>query len=420
MGILIKGALVDGERKDILIEGNRIERIAPEISGAHEVIEAEGLLAVPSFVNGHTHAAMTLLRGYADDMPLRRWLQEKIWPIEAQMTEEDVYWGTKLACLEMIKTGTTFFNDMYWHWRGVARAVEEMGIRAAVSAVFIDLFDPSKTREQIRLNERLLEESSSFSSRVIFTLGPHAIYTVSEEGLKWCARFAEENGLLVHIHLSETQEEVQYCLKEHGVRPVRYLERIGFLGPEVVAAHCVWLDEEEMEILRDHGVKVVHNPVSNMKLAVGDVFPYRELRERGITLSLGTDGPSSNNNLDLLESVKFAALLQKHHLRDPEALQAEEALGLITWEGAEAFGLGCGRLQEGRWADIALLDLKAPPLVPHFHEASDLVYAADGSCVDTLICDGRILMRGRRVEGEEEIVEEARRVAYQLVARAKG
>ncbi len=420
MGILIKGALVDGERKDILIEGNRIERIAPEISGAHEVIEAEGLLAVPSFVNGHTHAAMTLLRGYADDMPLRRWLQEKIWPIEAQMTEEDVYWGTKLACLEMIKTGTTFFNDMYWHWRGVARAVEEMGIRAAVSAVFIDLFDPSKTREQIQLNERLLEESSSFSSRVIFTLGPHAIYTVSEEGLKWCARFAEENGLLVHIHLSETEEEVQYCLKEHGVRPVRYLERIGFLGPKVVAAHCVWLDEEEMEILRDHGVKVVHNPVSNMKLAVGDVFPYRELRERGITLSLGTDGPSSNNNLDLLESVKFAALLQKHHLRDPEALQAEEALGLITWEGAEAFGLGCGRLQEGRWADIALLDLKAPPLVPHFHEASDLVYAADGSCVDTLICDGRVLMRGRKVEGEEEIVEEARRVAYQLVARAKG
>ncbi|RLA96359.1 MAG: amidohydrolase, partial [Deltaproteobacteria bacterium] len=325
MGILIKGALVNGERKDILIEGNRIERIAPEISGAHEVIEAEGLLAVPSFVNGHTHAAMTLLRGYADDMPLRRWLQEKIWPIEARMTEEDVYWGTKLACLEMIKTGTTFFNDMYWHWRGVARAVEEMGIRAAVSAVFIDLFDPSKTREQIRLNERLLEESSSFSSRVIFTLGPHAIYTVSEEGLKWCARFAEENGLLVHIHLSETEEEVQYCLKEHGVRPVRYLERIGLLGPEVVAAHCVWLDEEEMEILRDHEVKVVHNPVSNMKLAVGDVFPYRELRERGITLSLGTDGPSSNNNLDLLESVKFAALLQKHHLRDPEALRAEEA-----------------------------------------------------------------------------------------------
>jgi len=415
---LIRGATVRGEKRDILIDGNRIARIAPKIEDpASEVIEARGMIAVPAFVNGHTHAAMTLLRGYADDMPLREWLEKKIWPIEAKMTEEDVYWGTKLACLEMIKTGTTFFNDMYWHWRGVARAVEEMGIRAAVSAVFIDLFDVRRRLEQQRLNEELYRESRAFSERVIFSLGPHAIYTCSEEALRWCADFARDHGLPVHIHLSETRQEVEDCLRDHGVRPVEYLERIGFLGPNVVAAHGVWLSEREMEILADRGVKVVHNPVSNMKLAVGGVFPYRELRSKGVAVLLGTDGCASNNNLDMLESAKVAALLQKHHLSDPEALPAEEALQMITCWGARAFGLEMGELAEGELADLLLLDPAEVTLVPNFNLASDLIYAVNGSCVDTVICDGKVLMRGRHVPGEEEVLEGAKRVAHDLVRR---
>ncbi len=419
MSILVKGVGLNGEKKDIYIEGNRIKEIGDHLKiQAEEVISGQGKVAVPSFVNGHTHAAMTLLRGYADDMPLKEWLETKIWVIEAHMTEEDIYWGTKLACLEMIKTGTTFFNDMYWHWRGTARAVQEMGIRAAVSAVFIDLFDEAKTKEQIELNEQLFAASGDFAPRVIFTLGPHAIYTVSEKALRWCAEFAREKGLLIHIHLSETEEEVQGCLRDHGVRPVHYLEQIGFLGPHVVACHCVWLNDEEMDILQAHGVRVVHNPISNMKLTVGEVFPYPQLRQRGVGISLGTDGCASNNDLDMLETAKFASLLQKFHMGDPVVMPAQETLEMITSQGAQAFGLECGTIEKGKWADISLVDLNRPQLTPHFHLDSDLIYAASGSCIDTLICDGKVLMRGRRVEGEDEIMAKTREVAFDLIRRA--
>jgi 5-methylthioadenosine/S-adenosylhomocysteine deaminase len=419
MSILVTGVRLDGQGTDIFIEGNRIKQIGDHLKvKADEVVPGEGKAAVPSFINGHTHAAMTLLRGYADDMPLQDWLQTKIWPVEAHMTEEDVYWGTKLACLEMIKTGTTFFNDMYWHWRGTARAVEEMGIRAAIGAVFIDLFDGSKAKEQMALNEELYAARDEFGPRVTFTLGPHAIYTVSEEALRWCGEFARNKGVLVHFHLSETEEEVQGCLQKHGARPVRYLEQIGFLGPHLIACHCVWLNEEDMAILKAHEVRAVHNPTSNMKLTVGGVFPYPQLRERGIITALGTDGCASNNNLDMLESAKLASLLQKFHTGDPVVMPAHEALEMITVQGARAFGLESGRIEAGRWADIALVDLDHPQLTPHFHLASDLIYAANGSCVDTLICDGRVLMRDGRVAGEEEIVAKAREKAFDLVKRS--
>jgi 5-methylthioadenosine/S-adenosylhomocysteine deaminase len=421
MSILIKRVRLDGETKDIFIEGNRIKEIGDQLQvEAAEVIPGQGKAAVPSFINGHTHASMTLLRGYADDMPLKEWLETKIWPVEAHMMEEDVYWGTKLACLEMIKTGTTFFSDMYWHWPGTARAVQEMGIRAAISAVFIDLFDARKAEEQILLNEELYAAREAFGPRVTFTLGPHAIYTVSEQALRWCAEFARDKGVLVHFHLSETEAEVQGCLRDHGVRPVKYLAQIGFLGPHLVACHCVWLNEEDMDILKAHGVRVVHNPTSNMKLAVGGVFPYLQLRKRGVITALGTDGCASNNNLDMLETAKLACLLQKFHTGDPVVMPAPEALEMITAQGALAFGLESGLIEEGRWADIALVDLDNPQLTPHFHLASDLIYAANGACIDTLICDGRVLMRGRRVEGEEEIMAKAREKAFALVKRAAG
>jgi 5-methylthioadenosine/S-adenosylhomocysteine deaminase len=421
MSILISGVQLNGGTKDIFIEGNRIKQIGDQLHlKAEEVISGEGMAAVPSFVNGHTHAAMTLLRGYADDMPLQEWLETKIWPVEAHMTEDDVYWGTKLACLEMIKTGTTFFNDMYWHWRGTARAVEEMGIRAAISAVFIDLFEASKTKEQMALNEELYAARDEFGPRVTFTLGPHAIYTVSEKALRWCAEFARDKGVLIHFHLSETEDEVQACLHDHGVRPVKYLEQIGFLGPHLVASHCVWLDGEEIDILEAQEVRVVHTPISNLKLSVGGVFPYPQLRENNVIMCLGTDGCSSNNNLDMLETAKVASLLQKFYNHSPVVMPASETLALITSQGAQAFSLESGVIEEGTWADIALVDLKSPQLTPHFHLDSDLIYAANGSCIDTLICDGKVLMRGSRVEGEEEIMEKAREKAFALIERVAG
>ncbi|MBW2058282.1 MAG: amidohydrolase [Deltaproteobacteria bacterium] len=421
MSILIKGVSLDGRKRDIYIEGNLITDIGDSIDvPAKTVLTGAGKAAIPGFVNGHTHAAMTLLRGYADDMHLQEWLEKKIWVLEAEMTEEDIYWGAKLACLEMIKTGTTFFNDMYWFWNGTARAVEEMGIRAAISAVFIDFFSKEKAAQQRALNEELFKQSARFSRRIQFALGPHAIYTVSEESLRWAADFAREHGLMLHIHLSETKKEVDDCIEKHGMRPVQYLASIGFLGPNVVCCHSVWVSEDEISLMSEHGVKVVHNPVSNMKLAVGGTFPYEEVRKAGITACLGTDGCSSNNNLDMLETVKFASLLQKHHRVDSTVLCAKDAFEMATLKGAEAFGLKCGKIEVGCLADLALVDLRRPEVTPHFDLYSDLAYAANGSCIDTVICDGKVLMKGREVAGEEEIMEGAKRTAFDLLKRASG
>ncbi|UCD70628.1 MAG: amidohydrolase [Syntrophobacterales bacterium] len=419
MSIVIKGVILNGQKKDIFIRGNIIQKIDDSIDLlADSKISGDGKAAIPSFINGHTHAAMTLLRGYADDMHLQDWLEKKIWVAEAQMTEEDIYYGARLACLEMIKTGTTFFNDMYWFWKGTARAVQEMGIRAAISAVFIDFFNKEKAQEQIEINMKLFDERGNFGNRVTFTLGPHAIYTVSEESLKWMADFAREHGLLIHIHLSETQREVEDCIRKLGIRPIEYLEKIGFLGPNVIACHAVYLNHKEILLLKKHEVKVVHNPISNMKLAVGEAFPYERLKTAGVTISLGTDGCSSNNNLDMLESMKFASLLQKYHHKDTTVLPALEAFQMATTNGARAFGLNCGEIKEGALADIALVDLQRPELTPHFDLYSDLAYSGNGACVDTLICDGKVLMANRRVENEERILEEARRCAFDLIRRA--
>jgi 5-methylthioadenosine/S-adenosylhomocysteine deaminase len=317
----------------------------------------------------------------------------------------------------MIKTGTTFFNDMYWFWKGTARAVAEMGVRAVISGACIDFFIPEKAREQRALNQQLFEESKKFGSRVHFALGLHSIYTVSEESLRWAATFSRQNDLLLNIHLSETEKEVDDCVQKHGVRPIEYLEKIGFLGPNVIACHGVWLSDDEISIMKQHDVRIVHNPVSNMKLAVGNTFPYPRLRKAGVTMCLGTDGCSSNNNLDMLETIKFASLLQKHHCVDSTVLPAEEVFKMATLQGAKTFRLNCGQIVVGSLADIALVDLQRPELTPFFDLYSDLVYSANGSCIDTVICDGKVLMNHREVKGEEEIIDGARRTAFDLLKR---
>jgi len=421
--ILIKGVQVmgngNGKEKDIYIEGNLIEEIADpgkrKRSKAEFVLQGHGKVAIPGLFNAHTHAAMTLLRGYADDMPLHDWLSDKIWPVETRLTEEDVYWGTKLACLEMIKSGTVFFNDMYWHFRGSARAVTESGLRAALSAVFIDGLDEERAKEQIRINERLYHESKGLPDRIIFVLGPHAVYTVSEKSLCWVRDFAERHDLLVHIHLSETEEEVKSCVDRYGMRPVEFLDSIGFLSPRTIAAHCVHLSSRELALLKQHGVKIVHNPASNMKLAAGRM-PYEQMKQAGLyrNIALGTDGCASNNNLDMFEEMKIASLFHKV-FTNPTVMPAEEAFELATVNPARMFRLNSGVIEAGKLADIVLLDLKKVELVPNHNLISNIVYAASGCCVDTVICDGRILMSDREVEGEEELKEKAREVAYRLV-----
>jgi len=418
MTILIKNVQLEGKERNIYIEGNKIEAISEpgRAEEAEFVIDGKKKAAIPGLFNAHTHAAMTLLRGYADDMPLQEWLGTKIWPLEARLTEDDVYWGTKLACLEMIKSGTTFFNDMYWHCRGSARAVAEIGMRAALSAVFIDGFDEVKAKEQISRNESLYEASKKLPARIDFALGPHAIYTVSEESLCWTRDFADKHNLLVHIHLSETEEEVEDCINRYGMRPVEFLDSIDFLNSRTIACHCIHMSRREIELLEKHDVKIVHNPVSNMKLTSGKQ-PYEELKKHGLysNIALGTDGCASNNNLDMFEEMKIASLLYKAYSGDPTGMPAKEAFELATVNAAKMFRLNSGVVEEGKLADVVLLDLNKVELVPNHNLISNIVYSANGSCVDTVICDGNILMADRKVEGEEEIKENAQEVAYGLV-----
>lgn len=411
MKLLIKNVELNGEQTDVLIENGRFVRIAPEQDAAGaEVMEGRGMAILPSFVNMHTHAAMTLMRSYADDLELHEWLTQYIWPLEAQLTKEDIYHGARLACLEMIRSGTTCFNDMYWYFHGTARAVEEMGLRAMLSPVLIDFNDSKKAAEQRQLMERLYSESKQYSERIGFAMGPHAPYTVSEESLRWAKAFADEHGLLFHIHISETRKEVEDCVARYGVRPLQRLDQIGVLDANVAAAHVIHVSDEEVEILARRGVNVVHNPVSNMKLVSGN-FPYEKMRAAGVHISLGTDGCSSNNNLDMIEEMKVAALHAKLVHQNTTVLPASTAFDLATRNGARALGLDCGEIAEGKLADCILVDLSNHRLIPGYNLIDDMVYSADSSCIDTVICDGRILMQGGRVEGEEEIVAQARRYA---------
>ncbi len=418
MSILIRKVRLKGEVVDVLIRGNRFDSIGADMDAKTDVvIDGAGKAILPSFHNAHTHAAMTLLRGYADDMELHTWLSSYIWPFEARLTEDDIYWGAKLACLEMIKSGTTFFADMYWHWRGTARAVEEMGMRAALSAAFFDFEDQGRAEAMKRQVMDLHEFSSSCSDRIRFILGPHAIYTVSPDSLRWLRDYAGRHDLLIHTHLSETKKEVEDCLGRFGKRPVEYLHDLGLLSPNLSLAHAIWVDEREMTLLAENGVQVAHCPVSNMKLASGR-FDYAAMRAHGVSVALGTDGCSSNNNLDMVEEAKVASLLAKVTAMDPTVFPAQEAFDAATVSGARMYGLDAGRISTGMLADCILVDLNHLRMVPGHNLVSNLVYGAGSACVDTTICNGRVLMLGGRVEGEEEILEQARATVTRLTGQA--
>jgi 5-methylthioadenosine/S-adenosylhomocysteine deaminase len=418
MSILIKNVELNKIRQDILIEGNIITKIGVEINyNPDKIIDGSSKAAVPGMTNGHTHAAMTLMRGYADDMQLMPWLEKKIWPLEQKLTEEDVYWGAKLACLEMIKTGTTLMVDMYHHFNGTARAVEEMGIRGMLTFAGFD-FDQPELSEKYKKNIlKYFSSMTGFSDRIKFAMGPHAIYTVSTGLMKWIRDFATDNGLRIQTHLSETMVEVENSIQKFGKRPIHYLDSIGFLGPDVSFAHCLYPNDEEIKILAANGCQVIHNPASNLKLASGNRFRYNDFKNAGITVCLGTDGTSSGNNLDMYETMKLAALTGKAAWNDPTHWNAEETFTVAT-EGAEKLtGYKMGFIREGYLADICLVNLNLPEMTPNFNLISNLVYSANGGCIDTVICDGKILMENRYVPGEDEIMKKANEIAHDLVKR---
>lgn len=407
--LVIHNVLLGGSRRDITIEGNRFTAIAPAadaFSPGENSIDGTRFAILPPFYNMHGHAAMTLLRGIDDDLPLDRWLRECIWPREGKLTPEDVYAGSRLAILEMIKTGTVFFNDMYFLQTQTARAAEEMGIRCCLGLLYMQGVDA-------RIENEPLREAYSNSELVTMALAPHAVYTTTPEILREVAANAREWNLPIHTHLSETAWEVQNCLETHGMTPAAYMDSLGLITERSILAHCVHLTDEDLALVAKRGASIAHCPASNQKLASG-TFPYAKALKAGCRVTLGTDGAASNNSLSMMAEMKCAALSAKREAGDPTAANAPGIFRQATREGALALGIDAGEIAVGRLADAILVDLDNPWLVGGDNPISHLVYAADSSAIDTVICNGRIIMRGGRVPGEEEIIARAKTASARL------
>ena len=420
--ILLKNALLDDKRVNIYVNDGMIASITPSVPGepltvdaATEVVDCSTKAVLPSFINMHTHAAMSMMRGVGEDISFHEWLA-RIWRIESGLTPEYVYYATKLACLEMIKTGTATFNDQYWFMPQARLAAVEMGIRPVLSYVLCDRMDPEQSRIQIRECIRHYEDSLLWPEKTQFAISVHAVYSVCEDTIVWAARFASEHGLKLHIHLSETQKEVNDCKAAHnGMSPVEYLESLGFLSQDVIAAHALWLSEKDVEILGRHRVNCVHNINSNLKLTSGYRFKYNELRDAGANVCIGTDGCGSSNNLDMLEAMKTAAIVQKAWRGDPTAMPLDELFAAGTSNGAKALGLNTGVVKVGNKADLMLVDIDNWHFVSNAPTLANFVYSAHSDCIDSLMCDGRWIMRNRIVKGEREILADARKVLAQFI-----
>lgn len=415
--LLLKNVIHQQRACDIHIVGNRIKSIAPTLKlSADQVIDGHGCLAVmPAFYNSHTHAAMTLLRGYADDLELFTWLSKYIWPAEERLSAEDIYAGSRLANLEMIKSGTVFYNDMYWLPTETARAVEEMGMRAMLGMLMICGEDGEVLPRNRKANQALLEMADNLPGRIRISYAPHACYTVSEKILRRLADDAREKGRYVHIHAAESRREVEDCRNAHGgLSPIAYLDRLGVLSERCVLAHCVHLGEEDIAIIRERGAVISHMPASNMKLSSGN-FNFQAVAAKGrCRVTIGTDGCASNNNLSMLEEMKLAALLAKASSGDPTVANDGLVHDMATRLAAEAFGLDAGVVAEGKLADLILVELDHPAMVGDYNLVANLVYAADTSVIHSVICDGRVLMENHYVPGEEEIIAKAREACRRI------
>jgi 5-methylthioadenosine/S-adenosylhomocysteine deaminase len=386
-------------RGDIIIAvGTRAELEARFDAARH--VDASGKLVLPGLINGHAHAAMSLFRGLADDLTLNDWLEKYIFPAEARnVTEDFVTWGTRLGVLEMLRGGITTYVDMYYFEDAVARATKEAGMRGVLGETIIDFPAPdNKTVPQaLAYTEEFLKRWKG-DALIVAAIAPHSIYTCSEKTLQDSAALARRYGAPIVIHVAEARFEAELSRAKHGRSPVGYLEDIGVLGPDVVAAHCVWVDASDISLLAQRGVGCVHNPASNMKLASG-VMPVVDLLAAGARVGLGTDGAASNNNLDEIADMGLAAKLQKLARGDPRALPAEQVVEMATIGGARALHMEkeIGSLEPGKKADLILLRTGAPHATPLYNVYSQLVYAMKSSDVDTVIIGGRTVMEGRRM-----------------------
>lgn len=391
------------EDVNIYIKDKHIFHIGDELKdfNSDKVIDGSNMVALPGLVNTHTHLAMTLFRNYADDMKLEDWLFKKIFPLEDKLTGEDVYYGSKLGLIEMIKSGTTCFLDMYFFVEDTLKAINEAKIRACISRGLTSGEGEDAKIQEVR---DLYEKYNDYDGRIKIMVGPHAVYTCSEDFLKKCLNLTKELNTRLHIHLNESKNEVEESLKAHGKSPIEWVDSLGLLEVPTIAAHCVWLNEKDMNILKDKNVNVAHNPVSNLKIASGIANIYK-MQKEGINVCLGTDGAASNNNLNMFKDLNIASLLSKGLNLEPVATTAYETLEMATINGAKALGLEdlIGTLEVGKEADIILVDFNKPHLKPKNNVISSLVYSAFGSDVDTVIVKGNVLMENRKMKVFNEV-----------------
>ena len=431
MSILIKNITLvpmDGRDKikknvNILIEDNTIKSIYKGQADikADKVIDGENKLALPGLINAHTHVGMSIFRNYADDMPLHQWLTEAIWPIEAKLVEDDLYWASLLSMVEMIESGTTTFSDMYFFMDQVAKAVEKTGMRAVLARGLTDDQDPEKNQVKFDEVRKMYHDwNNKLDGRIKVMVGPHAPYTCGSDFLRGCVDLAKELDTGIHIHLSETKKEVEDSFKLHKKSPIEYANDLGIFDVHTLAAHCVALSDEDITILKDRQVYPVNNPGSNLKLASGFARVNDMLKE-GINLALGTDGSSSNNNLNMFEEINLAALVNKAVTEDATAVSAYQALEMATINGAKALGLDSqvGSIELGKRADLILLDLNKTHFYPRNDLISALAYSAQASDVDTVIIDGRLVMENRRFGNldVDRIIREVERIKDEIQKR---
>ena len=426
MSLLLRGGLVvsqDAQRRvlrgDVLVEGDRIAAVGDVHGGADEEIDCEGCAVIPGLINAHNHVANTLLRGLADDVPLEAMLG-KAFAADAKFTRRDVQVGALLGCLEMLRGGTTSFVDLFYWEDEVARAVRESGIRGFLAWVTLDEEFTTQRGNPVRNAEAFVRKHRD-QERVHPWVGVQGVYVCGEETYRAAKEVADREGVRLHGHLSETRPEVYNHARKHGLRPVEWLERIGFLSDQFLAAHAVWLTLAEVRTLARHGVAVAHCPVSNMKLATGGVAPLPEMWEAGVPVGLGTDSPISNNAMDLLADLKTATLLHKSSRWDARVLPAQRALDMVTVAGARAVGMDrqLGSLEPGKLADLAVVDLRTPNLTPTTQETllSNLVYAARSSDVRDVVVGGRVVLRHRRFPdvNEGDVMSRAAEAAREIL-----
>lgn len=429
MGVIRDGAVVIED--DRIIDVGKSEEIKRKYSG-YERVNVKGKVIIPGLINAHQHAAMSLLRGYADDHPLKEWLEEWVWPFEKHMTGYDIYVGALLTAVESIMSGTTTVNTMYHYMPDYneAKAFTEAGLRGVVGHV---CFSWRKAEDKRALEDLAKKWHGKCDGIIRVSVDPHAPYTVDPEYMRELRVLTQELNekyaskdlpIIWHIHLAETDDEPQKIKDafrvsvENGV--INYMDSLGVLGNDVVAAHCVHLTRKEMEVLKIRGVKVAHNPISNLKLASG-VSPVPDLLSLGVTVALGTDSPCSNNSADMFEVMKFTALLHKGVSKNPTLLPAEQVLRMATMEGAKAllWDHEIGSIERGKKADLVILEFRKPHLWPLYNEVSHLVYATKASDVETVIINGRIIMENREIKTVkvEEVMEKAEKVKEILLSR---